>query len=95
MLAYHLGAAVFLRNSSHPYRAFMTNFNSLRMRASLVCSTRELDKYLWLTGLYREWKRFPEKPRINVDVERLFAKASGEIKRDLALMMGESSTGPI
>jgi len=87
MLAYHLGPNACLRNSLNPYQAFVMNFNNVRMRADLTCTTRELDKYLWLAGLYRQWKANPAKPRINVDAERLFVNASGEITRELERMI--------
>src|SRR5689334_14616648 len=50
MLAYHLDPGACLRNSANPYQAFVTNFKIVRVRAGLTCSTRELDKYLWLAG---------------------------------------------
>jgi len=75
MLRYHLGRANFIENKKHQYTAFVENFNKLRELAYLDVSTRELDHYLWIAGLYRAWKKNPKK-RINVDARSLFENPS-------------------
>lgn len=88
MLIYHLGYAGAILDRHHIYRAFTLNFNTLKARLQFDCTTRELDKYLWLSGVYRQWRNNPENPKINVDAHRLFVNASEETKRDLEIIMG-------
>src|SRR5260221_13206141 len=57
MVAYHLGSHGQVRDSTHPYKAFVENIHSLKRFAGLSYTTRELDRYLWLAGLYQGWCR--------------------------------------
>jgi hypothetical protein len=88
MLIFHLGYAAAILDQDHVYRAFTLNFNTLKALLQFDCTTRELDKYLWLAGVYRKWRKNPQNSKINVDAHRLFVNASGETTRDLEIMMG-------
>jgi hypothetical protein len=90
MLRYHLGATGASVEVGNTYSSFLGDLRAVKHHGALNCSTRELDKYLWLAGLYRQWKAVPHKPRINVDAEKLFVTATGEVKRDLQLMAGDN-----
>ena len=70
----HLGAKGCVTNKQLPYRAFCTNFARLRTDAALSCDTRDLDRYLWLAGMYMRWlrERSKAKPLINAELQRLF-----------------------
>ena len=71
MVTYHLGEQGLVRDADNPYKAFVANFHRLKLVAGLECSTRELDHYLWLAGMYHAW-RTKAKPKINREVEGLF-----------------------
>jgi len=88
MLIYHLGNTAATFDPEHRYRAFTVNFNTVKSQVGCPCSTRELDKYLWLAGVYRQWLGNQENPKINADANRLFVNASEEIKHDLEVILG-------
>jgi len=72
----HLGNKKYLANEQHPYKAFYENFIRLRNLAGLQCGTRDLDYYLWITGMYMRWRkeRNNKRPRISRDLLQLFQK---------------------
>jgi hypothetical protein len=83
MVAYHLGQQGLIQDAEHPYKAFIENLNRLKQYALLSCTTRELDHYLWLAGLYRVWQANQEQQmdkdtlkksrrHINTEVAELF-----------------------
>ena len=80
MIVHHLGWQATIPDLLHPYQAFFKNFSSLKKGADLSCTTRELDSYLWLAGLYREWKKSGDKARINTEVLRLFGDRSEKVQ---------------
>ncbi len=80
MLRYHLGRQA-VANTVNPYAAFRTNLQQFQTLGHLEeFSLRELDRYLWLAGLYRDWLKGNRE--INVEVQELFA-APGEEARGL------------
>src|SRR5258708_9467222 len=82
MVAYHLGRQEQVINTGHPYQAFIENIHRLKERAHLSCTSKELDRYLWLAGLYQEWLR-SSAPQINVEVAQLFKSLSSEAAAEL------------
>jgi len=66
----HLGADAYCVNNDNRYRAFCENFEKLRTLAKLKCTTKELDQYLWLTGMYSRWRK--KNPRVNEELKGLF-----------------------
>jgi hypothetical protein len=60
MLKYHLGKRDYVEDQERPYIGFVKNFHTLKRLAELSASNRELDRYLWLAGQYREWRRNPQ-----------------------------------
>jgi hypothetical protein len=89
MVAYHLGQQGLIKDAEHPYKAFIENLDRLKQYARLSCTTRELDHYLWLAGLYRVWQGNQEqqmdkdklkksKRHINTEVAELFKTRSIE-----------------
>ncbi len=85
MVAYHLGSQSQVRDSKHPYRAFVENIHRLKRFAGLSCTTKELDHYLWLAGLCQEWCRNPAS-QINAEVAEMFKTPSSEIAAELAIL---------
>jgi hypothetical protein len=79
MIAFHIGSRREIRHKGHPYRAFVQNLATLRELAGsqLSCTNVELDRYLWLAGLYKAYKT-KANPRINHEVEELFTSLSLE-----------------
>jgi len=75
-LKLHLGKINYLTNEQRPYKAFCENLIRLRNIAGLQCGTRDLDYYLWITGMYVRWlrERGNEKPRISQDLRQIFEK---------------------
>jgi hypothetical protein len=73
-LRLHLGADRCLVNKDNRYRAFCGNFEQLRTLAKLKCRTKELDRYLWLTGMYMRWQKRKSKknPGVNEELRGLF-----------------------
>jgi hypothetical protein len=58
--------------------------------AGITCSASELDRYLWLSGVYRAY--LSGEKRINSEARRLFERAEGEssIALDLSILLGEA-----
>jgi hypothetical protein len=66
----HLGNSAKSKGQRPRYADYCTDINTIRKESNLHCSTRELDRYLWLAGLWhnRERKKF------HMEVRRLFEK---------------------
>ncbi len=73
------------KEPARPYRAFVRNVHALRDRAGLACTLAELDRYLWLAGLYRAWQR-NHAATINVEVATLFDTATPATTAALAAL---------
>jgi hypothetical protein len=82
MVRYHLGPRECVRDENHLYRAYVDNLGRLREQSGLVWSGRQLDRYLWLAGQYRKWRRNPQAP-INTEVARLFTAPAEGARADL------------
>jgi len=91
-LQYHLGRGGLARDDEHAYRAFEHNFRKLRQSAGLTCSTRDLDRYLWLSGNYRELQRKPN-TAISVELQELFECCAPEVRTELRQMLGDDGLG--
>ncbi len=55
MVAYHLGLGGRVPDAGNPYRAFMANLERVRELSNIDASLRDLDRYMWLVGQYRDW----------------------------------------
>lgn len=77
MVRYHLGAGNDKRDPERPYKAFVENLSQLKSLARLDVGNRELDRYLWITGGYRTFRK--RKP-VNVELEQLFKSPSDSLK---------------
>lgn len=73
MVKFHLGQQVKVKDKEQPYRLFCQKLAILKELVSTqgLCTYESLDRYLWLTGLYKEYKT-KAKPKINREVEALF-----------------------
>jgi hypothetical protein len=76
-------------DAAQRYAAFVTLLSELRGLANLHCTNRELDRYLWLSGLYRASRDGDTK--INAEARRLFGMAAenASVARDLELLISD------
>lgn len=87
----HLGARACQANKARPYLAFCANLDRLRDMAHLQCGTKELDRYLWLTGMFLRWlkQRSMANPRVNAELKELFQAPSTPMALELRAMLPE------
>ncbi len=73
MVKFHLSRQIWILDKEHPYRAFVHNLIQLKEEVGFhgSCTYESLDRYLWLTGLYKAYKT-KANPQINREVEELF-----------------------
>jgi len=86
MILYHLGRNLYPMNTDNPYRSFTENLDRLRELSGLSVTLRELDRYLWLTGQYREWLKKGDKAQLNSELRSLFEDQDTEVKRLLGIL---------
>jgi hypothetical protein len=60
-----------------PYATFCDNFGRLRAAIGFRGSPRAMDRYLWLVGMYMNWKK---ERQINVELRGLFEHPSNKQK---------------
>lgn len=90
MVRLHLGNAVG-RAPEHPYAAFAAKFRRVMGEVTgWWGSSRELDRYLWVAGLYRELRKNPKAP-INLEARRVFENPSADARRDLAVLVADGA----
>ena len=65
----------------------MKNIERLRALSGLTCSLRDMDRYLWLTGQYREWLRIGDEATTNSELRSLFVDPSEETLADLRAVL--------
>lgn len=82
MVTRHLGRSNLAKNPAANYLAFVENVHQLRQLSGLNCSSRELDQYLWVAGLYLRWKKNQDN-KMNREVLNLFQGSSSEVANDL------------
>ena len=73
MVKFHLSRQTWHSDKEHPYHSFVQNLTQLKEQVCLQgsCTYESLDRFLWLTGLYKAYKTKPN-PQINREVEKLF-----------------------
>jgi hypothetical protein len=86
-LRHHLSGTKLSTDNPPPYAHYVGALNNLVELAGLACSGRELDRYLWLSGLYRTWSRNPS-AQINVEAKRLFEQHDAAVATDLLVVGG-------
>ncbi|MCB9935907.1 MAG: hypothetical protein H6840_09460 [Planctomycetes bacterium] len=88
-LKLHLGKD-YREDPKHPYTSFCRNFETLRGMAEVTAKTRDLDRYLWLTGMYMRWqkeRRNNSKLRVNEELLNLLNAPSTEFAALLDAML--------
>lgn len=79
MIAHHLGGDC-ARDVKNPYRAFITNLERLRAASAPAVTLRELDRYLWLAGQYREFLDKRDEAQLNSELRPVFESRDPEIQ---------------
>jgi len=92
MLKFHLGKKS-MSTTKDPYVAFCEDIDQLtKGGASLSGSSRELDRYLWISGMYERWLRQRKKknPLINAELLRVFKNPGAPEAKLLNQMLPEA-----
>lgn len=89
MISWHLGRGGCETNRDNPYRAFITNLECLRQGSALTATLRDLDRYLWLVGQYREWLEKGGEATLNSELRSLFEDDEAEVQRLLGELWPE------
>ena len=88
----HLGKNGYRSDKERPYAAYVANFQELRQQAGWTGTARGFDRYLWIAGQFRA-STGKRKASINSELRQLFEYPPSKIKRDLKLLLGDSSGG--
>lgn len=86
MVLLHLGS-IAIRNPSRPYEAFTTNLETLKRQYGLTFSFRELDRYLWIAGLYHAYAKGNR--RLNAELLQVFEEPTGDQRVLLRTLRGD------
>jgi hypothetical protein len=72
------------------YPRFVAAIGRLQEASGLTCTARELDRFLWLWGMYDAWlgPEGKDKARISQEARHLFKDARGEVRATLGALMG-------
>jgi hypothetical protein len=73
----------------HPYRVFAEYVFALSDASGLCCSVRELDRYLWLSGMLRGWRANPS-VGISREVRAVFESRNDEVQGCLTRLLSET-----
>jgi hypothetical protein len=89
VLKLHLGQKALVVDEEDPYTAFCSNLNLLRNAAQIQGSGRDLDRYLWITGMYMKWLRVKGKPKqqMNVELRGMFENPGQDMENELAALL--------
>jgi hypothetical protein len=88
MLHFHLGKNGYPSSKDEPYKAFCEAFARLRAPLPLE-GDRDLDRYLWIGGMYARWlrQRGSKNVLVNAELLSLFKAPGAEAARDLDAML--------
>jgi hypothetical protein len=84
-----LGKKGYVSDPAHPYSSFCDNLARLRSEASLHRPGRELDRYLWITGMYMKWLklRHEQNPPMNAELQSIFNHPDREAAAELDVLL--------
>ena len=86
-VAFHMGKVTW--HAPTAYRTFAERVERLREHTGQCCSLREMDRYLWLSGMYRAW-RANKGVRISREVRAVFESPAPEAKSALQQLLGQT-----
>jgi len=90
MIAHHLGHVASLPDDGNTYRVFINSVERLRGESGLSVSLRDMDRYMWLAGQYRQWQKHGDEFPTNGELRTLFSSPDPEIKQELSALLGEA-----
>lgn len=90
-LRHHLDGVRLPYDDPPAYADYVEALDALVRLSGVGCSGRELDRYLWLGGLYRAWHR-DHAAKINVEARDLFLLSQSDlaVRADLSVLVGET-----
>lgn len=73
------------------YRDLAEHASALRDASGLTCTAREMDRYLWLSGMYRAWRDAEDGDKLGLsgEVLGLFSSGDREVQHALAMLTRE------
>jgi hypothetical protein len=76
-------------DGSKLYPAFRENLRRLKDASNIVATVSEMDRYLWIVGIYMKWQgeRSKSKPMVNAELLRTFMHPTSEDKSDLDVLV--------
>jgi len=95
MVAYHLEDDA-IEDPANPYAAFADNVERLRTRNGLSCEPEEVDRYLWLAGVFRAFRAARDsgkQPRINAEALALFESPCPAAQEALRTLLPADDSG--
>lgn len=89
VLRYHIGRASYDERTRNPYKEFYRAFGVLRDSIGSTVKGREIDRYLWITGLYMKWlgSRDRANAQVNIELRQVFLSPAKEDRSDLDAML--------
>jgi hypothetical protein len=91
MLPYHLSGK---SKESLSYEKFADSFLALKKSLNFSVTTRELDRYLWLSGQLRAWRGLPpwrkHHNKINSELRCLFESSDEKVQKLIGAVLGRS-----
>jgi hypothetical protein len=79
MIRFHLGATAMSRSAANPYLAYVESIEQLSELSQQKGRLRDLDRYLWIAGQYRSWRRDGEAP-LNGELKALFKNGHPDLR---------------
>jgi hypothetical protein len=88
MLKYHLGNN-YVHDAKRPYSRFFESMNRLRDLGGLHGPGRDLDRYLWIAGMYKRWlaQRHRKKPLVNRELLSVFRQPAADVAAELDALL--------
>ena len=86
-VAFHFGK---IRWRTTAYRDLAEHIDALKEASGLSCTTSEMDRYLWLSGMYRAWVGTGDKSKLGLsgEVTGLFESRKSAVRIELARLLG-------
>ncbi len=87
-ITHHFGR---IRWQTTAYRDFAEHVHALREASGLDCTIREMDRLLWLSGMYRAWLAAADRVKLGLsgEVVGLFVSEEPDVLRPLGALLGE------
>ncbi len=89
---FHFGR---IRWRTTAYRDIAEHVDALRAASGLSCTTREMDRFLWLSGMYRAWGGASDRSKLGLsgEVVGLFESDDPAVVGALGVLAGDAPDG--